>query len=134
MDAALPVLRASRGRAFLLFTTLRAMNRARERIADALAREGLDLPLLVQGEAQRPSCSTASARWATRCCWASGEASEGVDVAGDALSVVVIDKLLSALRLTIRCSRRACSSSRPTASRSIRGSAELPQLAIIEAG
>src|SRR5437762_11407709 len=36
--SALPVLKASRGRAFLLFTTLRALGRARETLAAALAR------------------------------------------------------------------------------------------------
>src|SRR5262249_12294922 len=40
--AALPVLKASRGRAFLLFTTLRALAHARETLAAALEREGLD--------------------------------------------------------------------------------------------
>ena len=39
VDAALPVLKASGGRAFLLFTTLRALNAARERLAAAFARE-----------------------------------------------------------------------------------------------
>jgi ATP-dependent DNA helicase DinG len=51
--ASLPVLRASGGRAFLLFTTLRALNIARELLAEALKREGLDWPLLVQGEGSR---------------------------------------------------------------------------------
>ena len=44
VDAALPVLKASGGRAFLLFTTLRALNAARERLAAAFEREGLDFP------------------------------------------------------------------------------------------
>ena len=43
--------------------------------------------------ARRPSCSSASARSATRCCSARASFWEGVDVPGDALSVVVIDKL-----------------------------------------
>src|SRR5262249_29687186 len=46
--AALPVLKASRGRAFLLFTTLRALAHARQALAAAFARDGLDYPLLVQ--------------------------------------------------------------------------------------
>ena len=50
VDAALPVLKASGGRAFMLFTTLRALSTARECLAEAFARDGLDFPLLVQGE------------------------------------------------------------------------------------
>jgi ATP-dependent DNA helicase DinG len=53
VDAALPLLEASEGRAFLLFTTLRALSQARERIGDELRRRGLDYPLLVQGEGSR---------------------------------------------------------------------------------
>ena len=51
--AALPVLKASGGRAFLLFTTLRALARARESLAAAMEREGMNFPLLVQGEGSR---------------------------------------------------------------------------------
>ena len=51
VDAALPVIEAAGGRAFLLFTTLRALSRARERLQEAFARAGHDFPLLVQGEA-----------------------------------------------------------------------------------
>src|SRR6476620_3601545 len=50
VDAALPVLKASGGRAFLLFTTLRALNAARERLTALFERDGLDYPVLVQGE------------------------------------------------------------------------------------
>src|SRR6185312_9854885 len=53
VDAALPVLKASRGRAFLLFTTLRALNAARERLSAAFEREGLDFPVLVQGDGSK---------------------------------------------------------------------------------
>src|SRR5262249_36172793 len=44
VEAALPVLRASGGRAFLLFTTLRALRRAHEAL-----RARIEFPLLVQG-------------------------------------------------------------------------------------
>ncbi|MBS0322094.1 MAG: ATP-dependent DNA helicase [Proteobacteria bacterium] len=93
VDAALPVLRASRGRAFLLFTTLRAMNRARDRLADAFAREGLDLPLLVQGDASKTELLDRFRALGNAVLLGSASFWEGVDVAGDALSVVVIDKL-----------------------------------------
>jgi len=91
--AALPVLKASAGRAFLLFTTLRALARARDRIAEALAREGLDYPLLVQGEGSRSELLSRFRRLGNAVLLGSQSFWEGVDVQGEALSVVVIDKL-----------------------------------------
>ena len=90
--AALPVLRASGGRAFLLFTTLRALNIARELLAEALKRERLDWPLLSQGEAHAASFLPASASSAMRSCW-ERELPRGRRRAGSALSVVILDKL-----------------------------------------
>jgi ATP-dependent DNA helicase DinG len=91
--AALPVLKASRGRTFLLFTTLRALGRARETIAAALAREGLDYPLLVQGEGSRSELLSRFRVLGNAVLLGSQSFWEGVDVQGEALSVVVIDKL-----------------------------------------
>ncbi len=93
VDAALPVLRASRGRAFLLFTTLRALSRARERLAAAFVREGLDFPILVQGEGSKTELLDRFRRLGNAVLLGSASFWEGVDVPGDALSVVVIDKL-----------------------------------------
>jgi len=91
--AALPVLEASRGRAFLLFTTLRALERARSGLAAAFARHGLDYPLLVQGEGSRSELLSRFRRLGNAVLLGSQSFWEGVDVPGDALSVVVIDKL-----------------------------------------
>ena len=91
--AALPVLAASRGRAFLLFTTLRALERARVAIAAALSREGLDYPLLVQGEGSRSELLARFRSLGNAVLLGSQSFWEGVDVPGDALSLVVIDKL-----------------------------------------
>ena len=91
--AALPVLRASCGRAFLLFTTLRALAHAREQLADALAREGLRWPLLAQGEGSRSELLARFRALGNAVLLGSASFWEGVDVPGDALSVVVIDKL-----------------------------------------
>lgn len=93
VDAVLPVLRASGGRAFLLFTTLRAMRRAHERLARACRETGLDLPLLVQGEGSRSELLDRFRRLGNAVLVASASFWEGVDVRGEALSVVVIDKL-----------------------------------------
>ncbi len=93
VNAALPVLRASGGRAFLLFTTLRALAVAREVLADAFARDGHSWPLLVQGEGSRSELLAQFRELGNAVLLGSASFWEGVDVPGDALSVVVIDKL-----------------------------------------
>jgi ATP-dependent DNA helicase DinG len=93
VETALPVLRASGGRAFLLFTTLRALDRARSLIADGFAREGLDFPLLVQGDSSRTELLERFRELGNAVLLGSQSFWEGVDVRGDALSLVVIDKL-----------------------------------------
>ncbi|MGH8055229.1 MAG: ATP-dependent DNA helicase [Stenotrophomonas sp.] len=82
-----PVLDASQGRAFLLFASHRALREA----ADAL-RDG-PWPLFVQGEAPRASLLQRFRESGNGVLLGSASFREGVDVVGDALSVVVIDKL-----------------------------------------
>jgi len=93
VDAAVPVLAASGGRAFLLFTTLRAMRRARDRLEARLPELGLELPLLAQGEGSRSELLERFRRLGNAVLVGSASFWEGVDVHGEALSVVVIDKL-----------------------------------------
>ncbi len=93
IEAALPVLRASRGRAFLLFTTLRAMRLAHRLLREALDRAGLGYPLLLQGEGPRTELLQRFRRLGDAVLVGSASFWEGVDVRGEALSVVVIDKL-----------------------------------------
>jgi ATP-dependent DNA helicase DinG len=93
VDAALPVLQASGGRAFLLFTTLRALNIARDRLAEGLARNGLSFPVLVQGDGSKTELLLRFRALGNAVLLGSASFWEGVDVPGDALSVVVIDKL-----------------------------------------
>jgi len=88
IDAALPVLEASGGRAFLLFTTLRALRRAHERLKGALR-----YPLLVQGTGSRSELLARFRALGNAVLLGSQSFWEGVDVRGEALSVVVIDKL-----------------------------------------
>ncbi len=88
IDAALPVLEASGGRAFLLFTTLRALRRAHERL-----RGVLRYPLLVQGTGSRSELLARFRSLGNAVLLGSQSFWEGVDVRGEALSVVVIDKL-----------------------------------------
>jgi ATP-dependent DNA helicase DinG len=88
VEAVLPVLRASGGRAFLLFTTLRALRRAHEAL-----RERIGFPLLVQGTGSRSELLERFRRLGNAVLLGSQSFWEGVDVRGEALSVVVIDKL-----------------------------------------
>ncbi len=93
VDAAWPVLSASRGRAFLLFTTLRAMRRAHELLQQRFESEGVDFPLLLQGDGTRTELLERFRRLGNAVLVASQSFWEGVDVRGEALSLVVIDKL-----------------------------------------
>ncbi|MDR2173545.1 MAG: ATP-dependent DNA helicase [Burkholderiales bacterium] len=93
IDAALPVLEASRGHAFLLFTTHRALQHAHQRLQTIFAERGWDWPLLVQGEASRSELLERFRVEKNAVLLGAASFWEGVDVAGDALSLVVIDKL-----------------------------------------
>lgn len=88
VDAATPVLRASRGRAFMLFTSHRAL-----RQAETLLRERLDLPLFVQGEAPKAELILRFRQSGNGILLGTSSFWEGVDVKGAALSCVIIDKL-----------------------------------------
>ncbi|MCV2217873.1 ATP-dependent DNA helicase [Thauera sp. Sel9] len=90
---ALPLIRAAQGRAFVLCTSLRAMRRIHELIVDGLQQSGDDLPVLLQGEGSRTELLERFRRLGNAVLVASQSFWEGVDVPGDALSLVVIDKL-----------------------------------------
>jgi ATP-dependent DNA helicase DinG len=87
VDALLPVLRASAGRAFVLFASHRALREA------AQALRGGPWPLFVQGEAPRAQLLQRFRDSGNGVLLGAASFREGVDVAGAALSVVVIDKL-----------------------------------------
>ncbi len=93
IDAAWPVVRASGGHAFLLFTSLRAMDRAYDRLAARLKAEGLDWPLMLQGSGSKNELLERFRRSPNAILVASQSFWEGVDVKGEQLSVVVIDRL-----------------------------------------
>ncbi len=89
-DEVLPILRASKGGAFVLFTSFRIMQKFEQRLDD---EAGDEFEILMQGETSKRDLlkaftdKPASVLLGTMSFW------EGVDVPGDALSVVVIDKL-----------------------------------------
>jgi ATP-dependent DNA helicase DinG len=93
VQAALPLIEASKGRAFFLFTSLRAMQRAHEILQAEFDRRGWDYPLLLQGEGSRSELLTRFRTLGNAVLLGSQSFWEGVDVRGEALSLVIIDKL-----------------------------------------
>jgi len=93
LDAALPVIEAAGGRTFLLCTTLRAVKRAAERLRDEFEKRGLKYPLFVQGDRGRTELLDQFRKAGNGVLIGSQSFWEGVDVRGEALSLVIIDKL-----------------------------------------
>ena len=93
VSAALPAIEASAGRAFMLFTSLRAMREGYDRLKEGFAQRGLDFPLMMQGEGSRTELLERFRRLGNAVLVGSQSFWEGVDVRGEALSLVVIDKL-----------------------------------------
>jgi ATP-dependent DNA helicase DinG len=91
--AALPVIAAAGGRTFVLCATLRAVDRVSAELTSLMRGAGLELPLLVQGTAPRPALLEAFRRHGNAVLVGSVSFWEGIDVRGEALSVVIIDKL-----------------------------------------
>lgn len=82
------LVQASRGRAFLLFSSNRAMQEIHE-----LIRDELDFPLMLQGDASRVELVKRFRTTPNAVLLGLKSFWEGVDIAGEALSLVVIDKL-----------------------------------------
>ena len=90
--AALPVLETSGGRAFLLFTSHRALREGAEELQRVWGASP-PVPVLVQGSASRDQLLRTFREAGNAVLLGTGSFWEGVDVKGAALSVVVIDKL-----------------------------------------
>jgi len=88
IETSIPVLQASKGRAFLLFTSYRALNEA----AKFLERK-LDYPILIQGSLPKHQLLKKFRELGNAILLGTGSFWEGVDVRGEALSCVIIDKL-----------------------------------------
>jgi len=82
------LLERSRGRAFVLFTSYAHMNAVAERIAGELP-----YPLLIQGEAPKAALLETFRRTPGAVLLATASFWQGVDVVGDQLSCVIVDKL-----------------------------------------
>jgi len=93
VDVALPVVEAAEGRTFFLFTSLRAMREARELMETGMKRSGMEYPLLMQGEGSRTELLERFRMLGNAVLLGSASFWEGVDVKGEALSLVIIDRL-----------------------------------------
>lgn len=88
VEQALTVLSITGGRAFLLFTSHRALQEAA-----GLLRDQIDWPLFVQGEASRDALLEQFRQAGDGVLLGTSSFWEGVDVRGEALSCVIIDRL-----------------------------------------
>jgi len=88
VDVAIPVIEASRGRTFMLFTSHRALQEAASLLAGKIA-----YPLLVQGAAPRLELLEHFKELKNAVLLGTSSFWEGVDVQGQALTTVIIDKL-----------------------------------------
>jgi len=88
IEKAIPVIEASKGRAFCLFTSYRAMNEAVH-----LLKAKIDYPILVQGTLPKHQLLEKFKKLGNAVLLGTASFWEGVDVRGEALSCVIIDKL-----------------------------------------
>ena len=82
------ILKRTRGRAFVLFTSYATL-----RAVQAIAEMALDYPILVQGTAPRSQLLQQFRTTPHAVLFATSSFWQGVDVVGEALSCVIIDKL-----------------------------------------
>jgi ATP-dependent DNA helicase DinG len=92
-QAVWPVAQASHGRAFVLCSTLRAVDRIGRWLRERVQAEASPLEILVQGEQPRGALLEAFRKSGQAILVGAASFWEGIDVRGDALSLVAIDKL-----------------------------------------
>lgn len=93
VDTLLPLIEASQGSALVLCTTLRAVEQVHRRLAEAFAERGWAWPLLKQGERTRRELLETLRTQEHVVLVGSASFWEGIDVPGEALTLVAIDKL-----------------------------------------
>ena len=92
-EASLPVIQASEGRAFVLCTSLKLMREVHALLKDLFANNGMEYPILLQGDTTRTELLERFRQHGNAVLIGSQSFWEGVDVRGEALSVVIIDKI-----------------------------------------
>ncbi|MBS7834427.1 ATP-dependent DNA helicase [Wohlfahrtiimonas chitiniclastica] len=88
IDAMLPVITAAKGRTFILFTSYRALNEAAK-----LLKNLVSYPLFIQGDAPKITLIDQFRESGNGILLGTTSFWEGVDVRGEALSCVIIEKL-----------------------------------------
>ena len=88
VDASIAVINACKGGVFVLFTSYYALNKAAK-----LFKESLGRTIMVQGEASQQEMLERFRQHGNAVLLGTGSFWEGVDVRGEALSCVIIDKL-----------------------------------------
>ena len=88
IERTIALLKLSNGHAFVLFTSHQALNRAAKRLTDEI-----DYPTFVQGRASRSEMLNRFRQTKNAVLLGTNSFWEGVDVKGEALSLVIIDKL-----------------------------------------
>ncbi|WP_414039891.1 ATP-dependent DNA helicase [Acidithiobacillus sp. M4-SHS-6] len=88
LEAAIPVIQACGGRTFMLFTSHRALQEAASHLP-----QSLDFPVLAQGSMPRSRLLDRFRSLGNAVLLGAASFWEGVDVQGEALSCVIIDKL-----------------------------------------
>lgn len=88
IEAVIPVLEASQGKAFILFTSYKALEYAAE-----LLKDRIPFPLLLQGTMPKQKLIEEFKKRGNAVLLGTSSFWYGVDVRGDALSCVIIDKL-----------------------------------------
>lgn len=88
LDKAVPVINACGGRCFFLFTSHRAL-----KLVAQLLHNTLNYPLLIQGDEAKPILLARFRQMGNAVLLGTSTFWEGVDVKGEALSCVIIDKL-----------------------------------------
>lgn len=93
VDKALPIIKAAQGRTFLLCTTLRAVNIAATYLKEKFQEHNLTFPIFVQGESNKTDLLNRFRQAGNGILIGSQSFWEGIDVRGNSLSLVIIDKL-----------------------------------------
>jgi ATP-dependent DNA helicase DinG len=93
VDVLLPLIRASAGGVLVLCTTLRAVDRIAELLEERFDDEDIDRVLLRQGESSRRALLERFRAASNAVLVGSASFWEGIDVPGNALTLVAIDKL-----------------------------------------
>ena len=90
---ALPLLKASKGRAFVLATSLKSMEEIGALLKDELKKNVINYPVITQGEGPKSDLLQQFKKHGNAILIGSLSFWEGIDVRGPALSLVIIDKL-----------------------------------------